>query len=298
VAYPLRGEDFFKGDPRSWSWTVRGGPCDDLSAGKRSFDLQNPSNRDAVLLPRLSGDYTVTLEVVALSGETFSCTWIVRMVGPGLRVEMCYPESTSQDLDLYLKQPGHTTPWFVGPTPFYPADDQCDWHNCEAGLRPTALRASLGGRADWGYPSSDLAECLGGPQGEQWSELGFCANPRLDIDNNNVDQGRGLPENINVDNPADGDTFRIMVQNFTGEVAHPVVNIYCSGRRIATYGAYPDELTDFLGKPGEESLGAMWRVADVTTRRGDHGEITCAVRPLRPPNATSGYVVTYDDPSF
>ncbi len=26
--------------------------------------------------------------------------------GPGLRVEMCYPESSTQDLDLYLKQPG------------------------------------------------------------------------------------------------------------------------------------------------------------------------------------------------
>ena len=118
-------------------------------------------------------------------------------------------------------------------------------------------------RADWGYANSDLSECVGGPQGSAWSSLGYCANPRLDIDNNLV-QGTGLPENINVDVPRDGETFRIMVQNFTGLSANPIVNVYCGGQRVATYGAPPSVVTGFTGT---DARFERWR--DVACCRRD-----------------------------
>jgi hypothetical protein len=95
----------------------------------------------------------------------------------------------------------------------------------------------------------------------------------------------------------DGQTFRIMVQSFTGEDAHPVVNVYCGGRRLATYGQEPDTLTDFSGPNGNTSIGAMWRVADVTVRVDPStGETTgCDVRALHPPGAIRGYDVTIEN---
>src|SRR5690606_1939135 len=103
----------------------------------------------------------------------------------------------------------------------------CGWHNCEATVRQTVHPVTGGpvSRADWGYAPSPLAACENGPQGEQWRANGACANPRLDIDNN-LSEGIGVPENINVDRPRDGETFRVMVQNFSGALARPVVNIY------------------------------------------------------------------------
>jgi hypothetical protein len=142
--------------------------------------------------------------------------------------------------------------------------------------------------------TSPLAECENGPQGDQWRALGFCGNPRLDIDNN-LSEGVGLPENINIDVPGDGETFRVMVQNWTGTTARPIVNVYCAGRRIATYGAAPDTVPRFMGRTGDEGPGAMWRVVDVTIRVAADGTLTCDAAALHPPGMTSGYYVTYDD---
>jgi hypothetical protein len=136
------------------------------------------------------------------------------------------------------------------------------------------------------------------PQGRQWREVGECTNPRLDIDNN-LAKGTGVPENINLDNPREGETFRIMIQNFTGSRAHPLVNIYCGGTRVATYGADPDEVDGFAGTPGQEGIGAMWRVADVTTFVDADGTTTgCEAVLLHPPGMNAGYDVTYDDPRY
>ncbi len=295
--YPLRGADFYRGDARSWSWTIKGGPCDAMRAdGQRSFELLGATSADATFIPKLSGDYTVTLLVITRAGETFTCTWIVHVRGPGLRIEMCYPESLSQDLDLFLKRPAKTSAWYMSHDVYDPSDDQCDWHNCEAQLRTDQTRTGVGVRADWGYENSPLSECSGGPQGSQWVALGYCANPRLDIDNN-LSQGSGLPENINVDVPREGERFRVMVQNFTGMLAHPLVNVYCGGRLMATYGAAPDQLVSFEEWNSAGGVGAMWRVADVTTRVAGDGATTCTVEPLHPASG-SGYWVTVDDLSF
>lgn len=294
--YPLRGGDFFAGSARSWNWTVTGGPCETILP-RRSFTVSGASSENAIFRPTLSGDYTVTMTVVTTAGDTFTCTWIVHVEGPGLRIEMCYPESETQDLDLFLSQPGYAGDWYIDVNDaFQPAREVCGWHNCEATIRGTLPSGVSYPRASWGYGTSALAECEGGPLGAQWRALGYCGNPRLDIDNN-LSEGIGVPENINVDVPAEGERFRIMVQNFTGTIARPVVNVYCGGRLISTYGVAPDTVPAFRGTSGFSGIGAMWRVADVTTHVVG-GETTCDVASLHPPSTTTGYDVTYDQRRF
>jgi hypothetical protein len=294
--YLLQGHDFFAGSVATWSWTVQGGLCDALTPNSPSFTLTGANSETAIFTPKLSGDYTITLTVSPETGAPFSCTWIVHIVGPGMRIEMCYPESSTQDLDLYLKQPGHTTPWFTGAAQFSTALDQCSWANCEANLRgglimPTPAQTVT--RANWGYPNSSLSLCQNTLQGGVWQSLGYCASPRLDIDNN-LSEATGVPENINVDAPKDNETFRIMVANFSGTQAHPLINVYCDGRRAATIGAAPDALANFSGTSGSEAIGALWRVADVTTHVSG-SQTTCTVSVVHPPGTSTGFDVTFND---
>jgi hypothetical protein len=290
--YPLRVRDFYPGRIARVNWRIEGGPCDRLATRLVSFELSGADSEIATFTPRLSGDYRITLTVVTAEGTTLTCEWIVHVEGPGLRIEMCYPESETQDLDLLLSQPGFRVPWYLaGGNAFNPTPRACSWFNCQAALRGATARA------DWGYPNSPLVECENGPQGDQWRALGFCPNPRLDIDNN-LDMSVGLPENINIDAPRDDQTFRIMVHNFTGAVSRPVVNVYCAGRRIATYGADPDPVVGYMGPNGNESIGAMWRVADVTTFVDAAGVLRCESTVLHPPGLDVGYDVSVDDNRF
>jgi hypothetical protein len=295
----LHGQDFFAAAGATWSWTVQGGPCDALTPNSPSFTLTGASSDTATFTPKLSGDYTITMTVTPPTGPRFTCSWIVHVVGPGLRIEMCYPESTTLDLDLYLKQPGHPTPWFTGSNQFYPALDECSWANCEANVRgnltiPPPPQTIV--RADWGYPNSPLSLCQSTLQGATWQGLGYCASPRLDIDNN-LDEATGVPENINVDAPRDNETFRIMVANVNGKAARPLVNVYCDGRRVATIGAAPDIVANFIGNSGTAAIGALWRVADVTTHVSG-SQTTCTVNVLHAVGASNGFNVSYDDPHY
>jgi len=295
--YLLKGRDFFTEAAVAWSWTIQGGPCDALTLNSPSFTVQGANSETATFLPKLSGDYTVTLMVTPQTGPPFTCSWIVHIEGPGLRIELCYPESSTQDLDLYLKQPGHLTPWFTGEAQFSSALDQCSWANCEANLRGDAVMPpQTVNRADWGYPKSPLSLCQNNQQGAIWQSLGYCSSPRLDIDNNLL-EATGVPENINVDAPKDSETFRIMVANFTGAGAHPLVNVYCDGRRTATIGAAPDGLANFSGTSGSAAIGALWRVADVTTHVSGT-QTTCTVNVLHPPGSSTGFNVTFDDARY
>ncbi len=291
--YPLRGGLFYTGAARSWNWRVEGGPCDTLLP-RPTFELLGVGGRDVIFRPTLSGDYRVTLTVVTSTGERLTCTWIVHIVGPGLRVELCWDTSTTVDLDLYVHDPRNTRPWFddtSGPNTSV-NDNSCNWSNCEAVLRGTGLRSN------WGYRTSPLSACENGPHGADWRALGVCGNPRLDIDNN-LSKATGVPENLNVDTPRNGERFRVMVQNFTGTAARPIVNVYCGGHLRATVGGAPDTLPDFTGRPGSVSIGAMWRAVDVVTNVDATGTTTdCAVTPLHAPGATSGFWVTREDPSY
>ncbi|MBX3268716.1 MAG: hypothetical protein KF729_00560 [Sandaracinaceae bacterium] len=302
--YPLAARDFYAGPADGFRWVVEGGPCDDLAPNLTSFELSGAREEVAVLTPRLSGDYRVTLRVLVPGGERLACSWLVHVEGPGLRVEMCYPESETEDLDLFLHRPDDTTDWYPSAraTAHQPLPEaSCGWHNCEATLRMPShpVTGAPVGRADWGYPPTPLERCENGPLGDAWRALGECANPRLDIDNN-LSEGIGVPENVNVDNPRDGETFRIMVQSFTGGLTRPVVNVYCGGRRVATFGRAPDEVRLFRGPSGNRSIGAMWRVADVTVAVDpSSGEtIGCDVRQLHRPGLTTGYHLTLEDPTY
>lgn len=295
--YALDASLFYDGPATSWRWRVSGGLCDELGSVEPSFTLSGARAEQAVFTPRLSGAYTVRLDIETPTGP-FSCEWVVDVAGPGLRVEMCYPESTTRDLDLYMMRARNAGDWYQlvndaqNDRRFAPNPEACGWHNCEATIRGT------GPRVDWGYAPSPLAACENSQLGDQWVELGFCANPRLDIDNN-LQEGTGLPENINVDQPRDGETFRVMVQNWSGTLAHPAVNIYCAGRLTATFGAPPDTVSGFEMVARVGDPGAMWRVADVTMEVGPDGETTgCRVEAVARPNGAPGYDVTFNDPRY
>ncbi|HTP26284.1 MAG TPA: hypothetical protein VMK12_11560, partial [Anaeromyxobacteraceae bacterium] len=210
---PLRGEDFFLGKPKTWKWSITGGPCDQLfetTTGQppsQSFTLTNGTSRDATAHFTLSGDYTVRLEVEDTDGETHQCQWVQHINGPGVRLELCWDKTgdNGSDIDLHVHQPGNTTSWFSSTA-------DCYYATCR------------GTDVDWGYPASSSG----------------AHSPRLDIDNITT---LGKPENINIDDPNDGDTFRVGVHyygNHGGDEVHPLVNVYCGGNLLATFGQAPD----------------------------------------------------------
>jgi len=277
MPYEMHGTDYYDGDAQGWRWTVKGGPCDEV-LGNTSFTLGGANTADATLNTTLSGDYTVTMEVDTGS-EILKCEWVVHFKGPGLRVELCWDTTglLGTDIDLHMHNPLNTTDWFNTP-------EDCYYMNC---------RASAGASwADWGYPLSDLDNCRYTPGKIQWNNMGGCRNPRLDIDNINT---KGKPENINVDEPLDGETYRVLVHYYSGyKLTHPVVNVYCQGELLGTYGVAP-QLQGFNHGDGQAS-GQMWRVVDVTTHY-DNDITECDLVPLTDPSG-SGYWLTEDDVTF
>jgi len=297
--YVIDGTQFYGGAVTSWSWTVVGGPCDQLlfaTAGKVSYTLTGANTSTLTFHPTLSGDYTVTMTIVTGGGETLTCTFIVHVRGPGFRTELCWDTTGQADIDLHVHRPGTTTPWFTNTLTGDTSDinnDDCYYENCKA-----ANYLLGGGGASWGYGNTSIDECKGAPSGGVWSIIGHCHNPRLDVDNIK-DPGR--PENINVDNPSDGNTFRVMVHYFGSlfapPVTHPMVNVYCGGRLLATYGAAPDVVPNF-DKASGFGAGLMWRVVDVTTHVSGGTTTGCDLAPLHPGGQTSGYWVTDNDRSY
>ena len=311
-----KAELFFTGSAQSWNWKIVGGPCDQSFAAttgnppQQSFTLTGANSKDATVHFTLSGDYTVTLTIVDSQGNTETCTWIQHVVGPGLRFELCWDHtgSSSQggaDLDLHVHEPGSTTNWFSSSSgdAANPDPSDCNYMNC------TADNYSLFGitvepAPNWGYTNSAIAACSGSPDGLMWQTgLGACHNPRLDMDN--IDTV-GVPENTNIDNPQNGQTFRAMVHYYgqdgstsTNSVEeHPIVNIYCGGTLKATYGQAPDTLgpcpgTTCFNSGAGWNAGQMWRVADVTVTVDAQGNTTdCTISAIHPSGATSGYLVT------
>jgi len=208
--------------------------------------------------------------------------------GAGFRVELTWDTQGSArgdtDVDLHLHK------WGDPPTDFFDAVDDCYYMNCKASSCCGFFPPYTAPEVDWGLGSTtDLAACRDAPHGEgaQWETMGFCANPRLDVDvinctTGDTDSTSGTfcaPENINVDNPPLGQPMRILVNYYSEHsysgVTHASINVYCGGALRATFG--PQELINGsgYGEPNDN-----WHVADVRFYEGACGMLDCEIIPL------------------
>ena len=314
----LKGELFFFGAAQSWSWTVVGGPCDQLfstttgSPPVQSFTLTGANMQDATVHFTLSGDYTITMTVVGTDGNTYTCTWVQHVIGPGVRFELCWdhtgPSPNGADLDLHVHRSGTTTDWFSDGVSGAASIDDCDYSDCNpdsyAFCAPPIFPCTT---PNWGYTASNIMMCSGAPataSGNTWTATsGNCPNPRQDVDN--IDT-LGRPENTNIDNPKNNDSFRAMVHYYGQDgsssskalTVHPIVNIYCNGTLKASYGQSPNQLTGFtqgFGYPDSTTSppnqAQLWRVADVKWSTAG-ATPDCTVTAIHPPATMSGYYVT------
>ncbi len=206
-------------------WTINS------PANSSTVAADNPTAAATNIYLDVSGDYQIGLQVETDKG-TLGCSWVVHVAGAGLRVEMRWNTFGSVDMDLHLHRSGSTTNFCT--------DDDCYYANCR----------NTGAGRPWGYPPSPGSEC---------GSTGTCVNPRLDIDN----ISSNVPENINIDNPNHGDSFRIMSHMFSGSrTTNPIISVYCGGRLRAVLGEPPDQIDMTQSSSG--CRGHSWRVADVT----------------------------------
>jgi hypothetical protein len=331
VTYP--GPAYFDGNVSEWTWTITGGPCDQLfllTTGEppvQSFSVGNIATATPTASYTLAGDYTINMSARS-GGRDYRCQFVQHVVGPGVRVELCWDTGPRSDLDLHVHQPNHQTNFFGANKTLGEAwGEDCDFINCLPPLPPDPLlqsgKPSVLAKPSWGYPATGFGDCEGDNQGGTWMQMATCANPRLDTD---VTEAFGVPENTNIDNPNDGDSFRVLVHyygintqvllgggafdpppptpignpndNVVVLPTHPMVNVYCAGHLKASYGQAPDVVPNFA-TAGGWARGNMWRVADVVAVVDASGTTTdCKVTALHPGNATSGYRVGMDDISF
>jgi hypothetical protein len=277
-------------DTAQWQWTVSGGPCDQLFVAQGiapSFTVTGANGPSFTLRPTLSGDYAVHLELTLPGGAQDSCDFVVHVAGPGIRIESCSDDSATSDLDQHLHRPGTTSPWFTTlPNNSEINNDDCYYINC------SAIAANP---VDWGYAPSPLAECVNGPDGALWQALGYCRNPRLEVQS--ISQA-SVPEVTSVDVPENGGNYRVMVHYYAGTGAvHPMVNVYCGGVLEGSYGRAPDLVPGF-DLAGGFGAGDMWRVVDVVPVVTGGVTTSCTLYPLHAPGQTSGYWVTTNDRNY
>ena len=245
----------------NWEWTLTKGPCD-IVLNKTSFTTKGATASAGLsgegaastivsgtglswfkVNFQLSGSYTLHLKITRTNGEVYECEWVIRVVSNGLRIELCWDktgahDSGGRDLDLYLGKNGVTSDVEVEgmcETETYPGWTEytaCSYRNCR--------NDDDWDVSGWGYGTTSSGK-----------------NPRLDIDNI---KEAGKPENINVDNPNNGDTFRVLVHtypwdDYSGAGTHPVVNVYCGGTLRATYGVSPQYTLT--------SGGDTWKVVQI-----------------------------------
>ncbi len=272
--YVIRGRNFYMGTAAgtSFRWHVDGGPCDLLlfaTSRKVSYTLNGNTRRDSLdatgedltIIPTLSGDYRVRLSISGVDGLEYDCVFLVRIRAEGVRFELCSDVTGTTDIDFWVHNPNNQGPWTMG-------DTTCYYGNCRNG-----------NTLAWGYSTTPAENC---PQTGAGGML--CSNPRLDVDSIRND---GVPENINVDNPNDGDEFRVAANYFSGSVeAHPMVNVYCGGQLVGTYGGATVGSQRFGSTPitgfnrgGSNASGSLWRVVDVLYHnRG--GVESCDLTPI------------------
>lgn len=274
----LDGRDIYEGAYDSWTWEIFCPPTVPTCPTP-----EDPTARETSVYIVSSGSYRIRATIV-IGGVTYTCQYTIDVQGDGLRVELLWDTqgegAGDTDVDLHLHRPGTSTAWFH-------ANDDCYYMNCTA----SAHSSGFGTPPDWGLDdTADVSACGEAPHGHgaEWTTLGYCANPRLDVDvitcdPTVTDPTSGsfcAPENINVDNPELGSTFRVMVNYYSAHsysgVTHPTVNIYCGGALRATLGGDSVALT---GR-STGSSNDCWLVADVEFTRDICGAVDCIVRPI------------------
>jgi hypothetical protein len=234
----------------------------------------------------LSGDYLVQGEFT-LGGTRYVCTQRVEVRAPGIRAELCWDTVGNNDVDLHFARLQNTCTTPQG------------WNlMCSAGggvqdcfYRPES--GCLGGSTsppNWGYGDSASTACLGWAS-RRSAGLQGCTNPRLDADNvscntSEPDPTSGSfcgPENINLDNPNNGDTFVIGVNYYSGlSTAKPHVNVYCNGRRVLSVGYNPATMQQWplLRSSGADDRGDFWTAALVKANVANGMLTSCDVTPI------------------
>ncbi len=310
-----------------WSWTITGGDCDNIlphptfavygqpratrggprlsgnapqtglgpNRNQQGFVVGPAANVGPLIYPAfsLSGDYLVQGEWDDPTGH-HSCTVKVQVRAPGLRVELCW-NKMPVDLDLHvarLQSPKSCTHgWFQTCSTGAERDDCYFDSDCQGGF--------MANPSPWGYARSPAASC----QGWGSSRAGnSCDNPRLDQDNIECDPGVAdpmetgyidgmfcTPENINIDNPKDGDKFVVGVQYYDDVAAaavrpQPHVNIYCNGERRLAFGfdptAMPAATFPVLRESGRDGGGDLWEVATVQAKVNGGDLADCIITPI------------------
>jgi|GEM_PF-1897025 len=279
------GHKFNDADTATWEWSLTQGPCDIIinkvnsymKGAKTQGELGSLADSDRKILLsgvglsqlklrfRLSGQYTLHLKVTRENGEVHECEWIIRVVAKGLRIELCWDTTGDVDVDLHMGKNNTTLSWST----LYDSTSACFYNNC---------KATSSNHPDWGYPNTENYDKEG--------NLKDMKNPRLDMDNISTE---GEPENINVDNPNNNDTFRVGVKYFSGsKLTHPVINVYCGGTLKATYGVEP-QVSGFTKSP------YFWKVVEVKWV-GDYASDACELTPQW--NDSTGYVVNTSVPAY
>jgi len=267
----LDANDFVRGDVRSYHWSVQTEDCDAVVQNAQ-FKLDGADSQVVKFQPSRPAFYHFRLDVTGVAGDHASCKLEVPVEGVGMRVELCWDTSTTTDLDLYLHTPFDRAPWFIpGSTSIFNGlnDTTCNTSNCSAALRGFD-------RVDWGYAESAPAACST-PSFEGFKAIGQCPNPRA-ADDNNHSLAIGTTERMQLDNPGDGQTFRVMAQNFDNAPARPHVFVYCGGERAGAFDAPAMPPNFVAAAPGD--FGVMWRATDVTTHVDANGQLSCSAVPV------------------
>jgi hypothetical protein len=280
----LDGADFVTGDVKSYHWTVQKEDCDAVVSDAQ-FTLDGADSRVVMFQPSRPAFYHFTLEVTGVTGDQSSCKLEVPVEGVGMRVELCWDTNTTTDLDLYLHTPFDREPWFLPGSSN--VSNGLNATTCNTSNATAALRDNLP-RVNWGYADSALNAC-NTPSFQGFLSIGRCPNPRA-ADDNNQFIATGTTERMQLDDPHSGQSFRVMVQNFSNRPAHPHVFVYCGGQKAGAFDA-PSTPSNFVTS-NPASFGVMWRAADISATVDAAGKVSCNAA------AVGDGAVTIDDTRF
>jgi hypothetical protein len=241
----------------------------------------------------LSGDYTLQGEF-DLDGKHYVCTQKVKVRAPGIRAELCWDTvggdnlTDGNDIDLHFARLQDTTCAEQG------WDSVCQF-NAGGGLQDCFYGSGCADTTlpQWGYADSPNAACQG--WGSKRGSMA-CTNPRLDRDNVSCDRNQSDPnsnallasycgpENINLDNPRNGDRFVVGVNHYGNNSgtanARPHVNLYCNGSRVLSIGYNPavgQTAFPLLTVAGADDTGDFWTAAQVTAHLDGGQLVACDV---------------------